>query len=155
SGVERLLEFLRAFSSSSKPPANEVEKWYRRLDQIVASGNTEDLQTISDAFRRENLVLTVDGGWTNSLGVFLSGDEDDVPGAAIIRPSVNHLSLWHRIGVADRPTPELAIRWLKQIPSGQRLDGDSARRVRALIARMGQKIWWECGHWINLASEWV
>jgi hypothetical protein len=36
-GPDRLLDCLRALSKAAKPPIHEVEKWYRRLDQLVDS----------------------------------------------------------------------------------------------------------------------
>jgi hypothetical protein len=50
---------------------------------------------------------------------------------------------------------ELAIQWLKQLPSGASLSQNDGRRVRALLARHAVRIWDECGHWLNLAGEWV
>jgi len=63
--------------------------------------------------------------------------------------------LWRKIGVAERPTSELAIQWLKGLPSGQVLSQNDVRRVRALLARYAARIWDETGHWLNLAAEWV
>ena len=90
-----------------------------------------------------------------SGGVFLAGDEEDVPGAAIIRASVLDLSLWHRIGVADRPSADLALEWLGTLVSGKVLSTDDARRVRTLLVRYPTRIWEERGHWLNLVGEWA
>jgi hypothetical protein len=59
------------------------------------------------------------------------------------------------MGVPDRPTADLAIEWLKRLPAGQPLAQDDARRVRSLLGRHAWRIWQECGHWLNLAREWV
>ncbi len=114
-----------------------------------------DFQKIRQAFRSEKLILTQDGAWTVAPAVFLLSDDDDVPDAAVIRPSVSDLTLWRKIGVAERPTADLAIEWLKALPSGKALSQDDARRVRALLVRHPIRIWEECEHWINLAGEWV
>src|SRR5262249_60671776 len=87
--------------------------------------------------------------------VFLSSDEEDVPGAAVIRPAVADLALWRRVGVADRPTGDLAIQWLKGLPSAQKLPPGDVPRVRALLARHAARIWEECRHWLHLAGEWT
>lgn len=155
SGPGRLLDRLRALAKSDKAPAHEVEKWYRRLDQMFDGASTPDAQSIKDAFKAEKLILAHDGTWVTSSGVFLAGDEEDVPGAAVIRPSVLDLSLWRRIGVAERPSADLALQWLGTLTSGKALSPDDARRVRTLMSRYPTRIWEECGHWVNLSGEWV
>ncbi len=154
-GPEGLLDCLRALSHSAKPPVQEVEKWYWRLDQMVDTCSTGDLASIKKAFREEKIVFTEGAGWVTGSSVFLSADEEDVPGAAVIRAAVRDLTLWRKIGIAERPTAELAIDWLKELPSSKPLSQDDARRVRALLVRHPARIWVECGHWLNLAREWV
>ncbi|MGE0183859.1 MAG: sacsin N-terminal ATP-binding-like domain-containing protein [Parvularculaceae bacterium] len=154
-GPGRLLERLRALAKSDKAPPHEVEKWYRRLDQMLDDCSTADTQTIKDAFKQEQLILAQDGTWATSEGVYLTGDEEDVPGAAVVKASVADLSLWRRIGVADRPTAELAMQWLGSIESGSALAPDNARRVRTLMIRYPMRIWEECAHWMNMLGEWV
>lgn len=155
SGPGRLLDRLRALAKSEKVPAHEVEKWYRRLDQMLDGASTPDAQSIKDAFKAEKLILAQDNTWVTSSGVFLAGDDEDVPGAAVIRASVRDLSLWRRIGVAERPSADLALQWLGTLTSGKALSADDARRVRTLMSRYPTRIWAECGHWVNLAGEWV
>ncbi|WP_066778019.1 sacsin N-terminal ATP-binding-like domain-containing protein [Sphingomonas sp. CCH5-D11] len=155
SGPGRLLDRLRALAKSDKAPAHEVEKWYRRLDQMLDGCSTADAQNIRTAFKAEKLILAQDGTWVTSGGVFLAGDEEDVPGAAIVRASVLDLSLWHRVGVADRPSADLALQWLGTVASGKVLSADDARRVRTLLVRYPTRIWEECGHWLNLVGEWA
>ena len=155
SGPGRLLDRLRALAKSPKAPVHEVEKWYRRLDQMLEDCSTADAQNIRDAFKTERLILAQDGAWVTSDAVFIAGDEEDVPGAAVIRPSVIDLSLWRRVGVADRPSADLALQWLDTLASGQGLSTDDARRVRILMSRYPIRIWEECGHWMNLLGEWV
>lgn len=154
-GPDRLLDCLRSLAQSQKPPTAEVEKWYRRLDQMVDTCSTTDLLNIKKAFRQEKIILTEGAGWATVSGVYLSSDEEDVPGAAIVRASVRDLALWGKVGVLDRPTADLAIQWLKELPTGKPLSQDEARRVRFLMARHANRIWNECGHWLNLAREWV
>lgn len=154
-GPDRLLDCLRALAKSDKPPIQEVEKWYRRLDQMVDTCSTVDLLNIKAAFRLEKIILTEEASWTTLSSVYLSSDEDDVPGAAVIRASVRDLALWRKLGIAERPTAELAIQWLKELSTGKPLSEEDARRVRGLLARHAVRIWNECGHWLNLAREWV
>jgi hypothetical protein len=155
SGPGRLLDRLRALAKSDKAPAHEVEKWYCRLDQMLDGCSTADAQNIRNAFKTEKLILAHDGTWVTSGGVFLAGDEEDVPGAAVVRASVLDLSLWHRVGVADRPSADLALQWLGTLVSGKVLSADDARRVRTLLVRYPTRIWEERGHWLNLVGEWA
>ena len=154
-GPDLLLDRLRALARASQPPIAEVEKWYRRLDQLMETSSTSELSDIKDAFLKEKIVLTESGIWTTVGGVFLSTDEAEVPGAEVIRASVRHLALWRRLDVAERPTMELTIDWLKKLPSGEVLSQSDVRRVRAVLARDAIRIWQECGHWLNLAGEWA
>jgi len=155
SGPDRLLDCLRAMAKSSAPPVHEVEKWYRRLDQMLESCPTGDSQKIRQAFQSEKLIFTEDNCWVLPLAVFLNSNEEDAPGAAVLRSSVKDLALWRKVGVADRPTAELAIEWLKTLPSRKALSQDDARRVRGILARHPMRIWNECEHWVNLAGEWT
>lgn len=154
-GPERLLDRLRALAKATQAPAHEVEKWYRRLDQLLDTASSAELQTVKDLFRGERVILASDGTWVNSDAVYLTASEEDVPGASLIRPSVADLTLWHRVGVAERPSADLAIQWLSALESGSELSADDARRVRTLLARFPRRIWDELGHWTNLLGEWL
>jgi len=151
----RLLDCLRSLSKAEKPPVLEVEKWYQRLDQMMDSCSTTDLAHIKRAFREEKIILTENFVWTSSNGVFLSSDEEDVPGAEIVRSSIRELALWRKLEIPDRPTAVLAMQWLKSLPSRALLSQNDARRVRALLARYAVQIWDECRHWLSLAGEWA
>ncbi|WP_417729058.1 sacsin N-terminal ATP-binding-like domain-containing protein [Roseovarius sp.] len=153
-GPASLLARLRVFAKVDRPPITEVERCYRRIDQMAETASTANLQLIKDAFQSERLILTEDGTWSSAGSAFIQSDEDDVPGAAVVRASVADLSLWTRVGVQQRPTAELAMIWLKKLSPGQ-LASEDLRRVRALLPRYPQHIWNECGHWLNLAGEWV
>ncbi len=154
-GPDRLLDCLRALAKAETPPVHEVEKWYSRLDQMVDTCSTDDFEKIKQAFQSEKLILTQNGVWEVTPAVFLASDEEDVPDAEVIRASVNDLTLWRKIGVADRPTAELAIEWLKNLPANKALEQKEARRVRSLLTRYPIRIWEECGSWLNLAGEWA
>lgn len=154
-GPDRVLERLLALSKADKPPVLEVEKWYRRLDQMLMFAPPEDAARVREAFRTERVIYTQDGSWTNAAGVFIWADEEDAPGAAVIRSDVQDLSLWRRVGLAERPNADLAIAWLSSLPKGQVLPPDDLRRVRALLPRHAMRIWEECKCWLNLANEWA
>jgi hypothetical protein len=155
SGPDRLLDRLRALATVDNPPVYEVEKWYHRLDQLVDRCSTQEFQTIKEAFNNEKIILTEGNSWSNAAEVFLAADEVDVPGAALVHPSVRHLAIWLKVGVANRPTVNLAIDWLTSLEPGQSLTVDELRRVRSLMPRYPERIWSECGHWLNLEGEWT
>ena len=154
-GPDRLLERLGTLALLENPLVDEVEKWYYRLDQMITKCSTEELQQIKTAFETKKIILTENKEWARAAEVFIARDDEDVPGAAVVFPSVSHLSLWHKVGVEDRPTVELAIDWLKNLPSGQVLSQDEGRRVRSLLPRYPERIWNECEHWLNLEGEWT
>ncbi|MEQ9460441.1 MAG: hypothetical protein RIG82_05775 [Phycisphaeraceae bacterium] len=154
-GPDRLLDRLRALATVDNPPLYEVEKWYHRLDQLVNKCSTDEFEEIKDAFADKKIILTEVNDWGTAAEVFLAADEEDVPGAALVHPSVRNLTLWHKVGVADRPTADLAIDWLTSLESGKGLTDDEVRRVRSLLPRHPERIWSECGHWLNLEGEWT
>lgn len=154
-GPLKLLERLRTLAKATNAPITEVEKWYRRLDTMLDACSTMDGQTIKSAFATERLILSEDGKWASAAMIFLSSDEEDVPGAEQIRRSLRDLSLWRRVGVADRPSADLAMKWLTSLTPGASLAPDELRSVKALLGRHPLRIWEECGHWLNLAGEWV
>ncbi len=153
-GPDRLLDRLKGLSSASNAPTHEVEKWYRRLDQMIDVCSTEDFQKIRNSFLVERLILTEEGNWENTQGVYLTSNEAEVPGAEIVRSSVHDLTFWRKIGVSDRPTPDQAISWLQSLASGDVIPTEDIRRVRALLSRHAERIWHECGHWLNLSGKW-
>ena len=152
---DRLLRNLQALAASEDPPVDEVVKWYRRLDVLIDSCTTEDFEKIRRAFQSEKLILTQNGIWESAAGVFLAKDEEDVPDAEVVRKSAATLTLWRKIGVADRPTVELAIEWMGSLPVNKPLSSDELRRARSLLSRYPIRCWDECEHWLNLAGEWV
>ena len=154
-GPHALLDRLRALSGLQDPPVVEVDKWYRRIDQLADACSTADLEEVRGAFLSERLILADDGSWMTSSSVFVSSGGDDVPAAATVRRAVADLALWRKIGVADRPTADLALAWLSSLPSGVVLAADDARRVTALLGRYPFRVWEECAHWLNVMGSWV
>jgi hypothetical protein len=152
---DRILAYLRALSKSETPPTKEVDKWYRRLDELVDTCSTEDLEMIRDAFANERIVLTNDLDWTTRDGVFLSADELDAPGVAVVRRDVADLSLWHKVGVPERPTAESAIRWVESFSEQATPTTVDAKRIRTIMIRYPSQVWVRCGHWFSLNGDWV
>ena len=154
-GPDRLLARLRNLATVEKPPVYEVEKWYHRLDQLADKCSTGEFEKIRDAFTAEKILLTEKNGWACTAEVFLAADEEDVPGVALVHPTVRHLMLWRKVGVEDRPTADLAMKWMENLTSGQLLSPDDLRRVRLLLPMYPGRIWLECGHWLNIEGEWT
>jgi len=154
-GPERLLESLRSLAASDDPPQREVERWYRRLDQLVNTCSTEDFDLIRKAFEGERLILSEAGSWETALGVHLSADGEGIPGAPVVWAAVRHLTLWRKVGVAERPSVERAIQWLRELPSGESPEAEHAPRIRDLLVRHPFRVWEECRHWLALSGEWT
>lgn len=152
-GPEKILDRLKTLSLVDNPPSYEVEKWYFRLDRLVSEGSTEMVRMIDDAFRTHPILLTENGIWTRTNGAFLLSDEEDFPGVELVRRSVRDLSIWRRIGVAETPTVELAIEWLRDVPVGEPIPDIDGKRIRSLLKRHPHLIWETCHVWLNLAGE--
>ncbi|HMO82315.1 MAG TPA: hypothetical protein PKD24_16170 [Pyrinomonadaceae bacterium] len=150
-----ILDRLRALSFTDTPPMRELEKWYSRLDHLIDSISTSEQNVLRTALRTEELVYSAEGVWTTSGEVFLDPDEEDVPGAALIHHTFKHFALWRKVGVAERPNADLAIEWLRSLPSGEVLSQTDQRRVEALLPKHAMRIWVECSHWLNLAGQWA
>ncbi|KXS42419.1 MAG: ATPase [Methanolobus sp. T82-4] len=154
-GPDGILNRLRALSKSSNPPSHEVDKWYLRLDQMINNCSTDDFLKIKDSFSHEKIILTEAGNWVNQSNAFLISDELDVLGSETIRSTVKDLVMWRKIEIAERPTADLAIKWLKELPVDKSLDKDELKRVKILLQLHGMRIWNECGKWLNLTGEWI
>ena len=152
---EKILRRLKGLALAQTPPEYEVDKWYRRLDQLMSNCSTDDSQMIKEAFETDQLIFSESGTWENAYGAFLSGGEEDVPDIPLVRAAVKDLTLWRKIGVGEQPTAELALEWLRTLPSERHLEPNDMRRVKTLVSRYPKRVWDECGHWLNLAGEWV
>lgn len=155
SGPKQILERLQALSKIAKPPLSELINIYERLDKSFENSSTVDQQEIRKILRDDALIFSEDGAWQTADSIYVTADESDAPGAALIHPLANQLALWRKVGVNERPTAELAIQWLMKLPVGEKLPNADVTRIRALLGRHPLRVWNECGHWLNLSSEWV
>ncbi|GIW99309.1 MAG: hypothetical protein KatS3mg111_2642 [Pirellulaceae bacterium] len=153
--ANRIIDCLRTLAQSKTPPIHEVERWYRRLDQMASACSTETLKQIIEAFQLERLILTDTQTWETTDSVFKEPDTLVDPDAAVIRDSVRNLTLWSKIEVAERPTAELALKWLTNLPRESKLEPETICRIRELLKRYAEKVWQECGAWLDLAGRWV
>ncbi|MGE3999001.1 MAG: sacsin N-terminal ATP-binding-like domain-containing protein [Planctomycetaceae bacterium] len=154
-GPDRLIDRLMALATIVNPPVFEVQKWCHRLDAMLPKCSTDEFQKIKSAFHTQSLILTTDGTWAKADEVFLSPDDHDVPGAAIVHEALRPLTIWQKIDVKDRPTLELVVAWLQKLPQDQKLAPEVIRRVKELLPRHAHRIWFDCGCWLNLEGEWT
>ena len=154
-GPEPLLKRLRALADVNPPLLPEVQKWCHSLDQLFDKCSTEEIQEIKTAFASNRLILTDQGEWATTEEVFLDSDEEGIPRATLIHPSLRMLSIWRKIGVPERPTADMEIEWLQGLPSRGKLTDAQKRRIRRLLPVYPGRIWDETGHWLNLDGNWV
>ncbi len=155
-GPDKLLERICYFAKLDNPPIAEIQKLYYRLDNLYDNCITEDLQKIKLTFESNKVILNENSGWSSISEIYLSTDDSDDPDSvSIVHSSIRSLSLWRKIGVADRPSSELSIKWLLNLASGQALSQNEIRRVRALLPKLHEAIWNDCRHWLNLQGEWA
>lgn len=134
---------------------NTIAILYQALERIVARCGPIDRAALQDVFRHKPLILAADNTWETSgeLSIF-PGDEEQPDNSTVIHPAFQSLSMWPRLGVAERPSTTKALDWLQTLETGQKLDGAVFSRVRRALARDAQRIWSECGHWLSLDSTW-
>jgi len=156
-GLDKLLERIRALARAPDPALllSEIMKWYRALDKALARCDADDLEEVRKAFAAEPLILTDAKEWAKSSAVFQYAGEDDLPDAPVVYPAANDLGMWARLGVANRPTADLVLDWLKGLPSGESLEPGTIRPVRAALQRYPVQVWQICQHWLSLDSVWT
>lgn len=153
--LDGILERLRILTNATDIPKREIENCYRRLDSYIQEASTDDLEKLKNAFETEKLILNNLDEWVNSSGVFLHANDEDAPGAPLIRESVHELALWERLRIPTRPDFEFVIKWLGTLPNNQTLNESDLKRVCSILARHGSRIIEECGSVLNLMGEWV
>ncbi len=131
----------------------ELGKLYQALDAVAAAMPAVELTQLQQALASESLIFTTEAGWVSSANAFRYGDEADAPEAPLVLAELRDLPLWSRLGVAERPTAEMALGWLSNLPTGTRLPPEEIRRVRALQQRYPQRVWIECDRWLTLSSK--
>jgi len=156
-GLGKLLERIRALARAPDPAPllSEVVKWYGAMDRALARCDADGVEEVREAFANEPLILTAAHGWAKASEVFQYASEDDFPDAPVVHPAANNLGMWARLGVADRPTADLVLDWLKGLPSGQPVEPGAIRRVRAALGRYPVQVWQSCLHWLTLDNAWV
>jgi len=156
-GLDKLLARIRALAgvSNSLSLLHEIIKWYGALDRVLARCDSRGLAEAREAFGHERLILTGSGEWASSAEVFQRTGEDDLPDAPVVHPSVQDLGMWARLGVADRPSAELVLDWLRSLGPGRALDPATVRRARSALQRYPVQAWENCRHWLALDNTWT
>ncbi|WP_428940954.1 sacsin N-terminal ATP-binding-like domain-containing protein [Fontivita pretiosa] len=156
-GLDKLIERVRALARAPDPAPllSEIVKWYSAMDRALARCDAAGVEEVRKAFASECLILTAAGEWARSSEAFQYAGEDDLPDAPLIHPAANNLGMWNRLGVANRPTADLVLKWLKGLPSAQALEASAVRRVRAALQRYPSQVWQTCRHWLALDNAWV
>lgn len=156
-GLDKLLERIRSLTRAPDPSPLllEIIKWYDALDKALARCNADDLDTARKAFASEPLILTSAGEWVKSSEVFQYAGGGDFPDAPVVHPAANGLGMWSRLGVADRPTVDLVLDWLKGLASGEAVRPRTIQRVEAVLQRYPVEVWETCRHWLSLDNVWT
>ena len=150
-----VLEHLRALASTIPPIVPEVLKWCNALDQLFDGCSADELHEVENAFASDKLILTDQLEWMTAEEVFLEADNNSVPGAPLIHPSIKAFSFWTKIGVSARPSVANEIEWICRLTPGIELNPPQMQRIIRLMAVCPDRIWDECCHWLNLKGEWT
>lgn len=150
-----ILDRIRALAATATPPLRELAKWYDALDRVLARRRPDDLTFLQKAFAGERLIYSDQGEWVSLGEVFQRLSDDDPPDLPVLHREFATLAMWAVLGVADRPAPDLLIKYLKSWESGRKLDGAELRRLRSIMPKMPSRVWHECGHWLSLDGLWM
>ncbi len=153
-GSDRILDRLRAHARMPEPLRfiAEITRLYQALDRVVNRCAPAHLKALTQTFADESLILTESLEWVTSGETSIFADEHS--DSAMVHSSARRFALWPRLGVPERPAVEHTIEWLQSLESGSRIDGASAKRMRAVLQREPIRIWQACGHWLSLDSTW-
>jgi len=154
-GAGSILDRIRALSQIPAPPLRELVKWYDALDRVLARRRPDDLRAIQAAFAAERLIFSAQDQWVSVGEVFQRLGEGDPPDLPVLHAEFAKLAMWALIGVAEQPSADLLIGFLKGWESGRKLDGVDLKRARAIMPQMPSRVWQECGHWLSLDGLWM
>ena len=151
--ADALVGRIRALSELDQPPIRELVNLYEALDRVMTRLDKPAIDQLQNVFATNKLIRS-EGGWEQSGGIF-QGNDEDIPGVAVVIKNASSLPLWDRLGVRKQPTLEMAIEWLSQIESGTHLEGADRDRARVLSRRAPRMVWDRCEHWLNLSGVWT
>lgn len=152
-GVDRIVERIRALSTSDSPPLDALHALYRALDRSLHHLSTEAVQQVRRAFEAEKLIISVEHTWHSSNMIFQRNE--GIPGVPVILHNLVPLQLWDRLGVPPIPTIDLMIAWLEGLSTNLRLSEREVERLSSVLARAPQRVWEELGLWLDRDSRWT
>jgi hypothetical protein len=113
------------------------------------------LDDLKKTFDEEKLIYTDPIGWATKSEVFQRRDAEDPEDILVINPIIQHLTMWGKLGVEEKPSLENTLKWLSKFDTEEKLDGPTAKRVKAMLARYPSPIWTRSKHWISLDGKWT
>lgn len=155
-GLDSIIDRIRTIVNVDdlKTRMSEVTKWYRTLDRVFDRCNNLEIYRVRNIFAQEKLILNNNGEWVNATEVYL---DNDYSGGEFgtVHNAVNDLTLWAKIGVANSPSENSLVKFLKQLPSGKVIEPSPLKRVKSALGKFPERIWEETGHWLTLDNRWV
>jgi len=152
--LEPLLNRLRDLSRADSPPITHVVDLYRAIDQVLLRMDPESANELRDIFKKELLIYTDDRDWETLENVFYDNPEN-IPGIKIIHPEARNLAMWDRLEIIKKPTLEMAINWLKKIPTGHILKRSEKSRVVQILKSAPETVWEKSKAWIDVSGRWT
>ncbi len=153
-GTKKIVERLETLSRIPNPSQFilEIGKLYEALDRIIARCAPAELKTAADAFETKAIILGESLEWRTSDEISIFPDDDNE--ADSIHNQYRNLPMWPKLNVPEKPAFERALEWLRNLPSGQRIEAAAVSRVRSILRREPILIWEECQHWLSLDQSW-
>ena len=127
---DTIVQRIRIFAGHPSPPVFELELLYRSIDSMLSRCTTKELTDLRQDFATECLIYTEEGGWATSNEVFLNRDATENLEVPLVFSQVRQLSMWPRLGVADRPTIGLLLSSLNNLKPGQQIESQSSKRIQ-------------------------
>jgi len=150
-----ILNRLRALAAATEVRGTDLARIYEHIDRLTETLPTEQMEELRGAFASDRLILSEDGDFFTSIGIYLASTADDLLGIPLVHPMTRKLQLWRRIGVEERPTLDRVLRWLKDLPVGEQLPGNLGRGIHKIIEPIAEPVWTTCQRWVDLFGRWV
>jgi hypothetical protein len=155
--ISPLIDSLQQLSTRKEPLKilHEIVPVYKAIDNIWKKRPIDDQESAFKEFYTKRLVLSQEGNWVKADGeVFLSNEDGDFE-VATIHDSIRNLSLWKLLKIEKKPSNDTIIKWMKKLKTGEKIDGQSIKQIKAALKRYPVTIWEECRHWLTLHEHWM
>jgi hypothetical protein len=151
---DKLLERLSILSRTSTVPSSKITDLFRALDRVVHRMPPEDVENLRHRFLSDPLVYTSENSWASLQYTFLD-NPDQVPIVKTVHPNLNHLDLWRKLKIANHPTIDIVIDWIKGLSPGQAIDKKDKHGIRLVLRRKPEIVWEEIGCWLDATGKWT